>query len=203
MQTRRVVVIKDAEDFISDNRQLLEDYFDNPSPTGVLILTIKKLASNTNLAKKLSKCGKLISVATPKRSTLPNHLINYAQQTHNKKLDRQAAEMIVEIAGEDYGMLLREVDKLAAYTDAKKEIKIEDVQSLTGHNRLFSAFEVFDKALAGNFAAAIARFRDMLTKDKDAKFLVVGAFLSQVRKMFDAKVMLAGGINTNDISNRL
>lgn len=203
LSQRRVVVIKDAEDFISDNRQMLEDYFDKPSPTGILILTVNKLASNTNIYKKLSKCGKLISISAPNRWTLPTHLIKYAEQTHNKKLDRSAAEMIVEIDGEDYGMLSREVDKLAAFADAREEIKVEDVQALTGHNRLFNAFEVFDKGLSGNSAEAIALLRDMLSKDKDAEYTVVGAFWYQVRRMFDAKVMLNDGVNPFEIVKRL
>jgi DNA polymerase-3 subunit delta len=200
---RRVVVIKDAEDFISDNREPLEDYFENPSPTGVLILTINKLATNTNIYKKLSKCGKLVSVAKPTRWTLPNHLIKYAEEAHRKKLERDAAVMIVDIGGEDYGVLTREVDKLAAYTNDKKAITIEDVQTLTGHNRLFNAFEVFDKALSGNTAQAIALFRDMLSKDKDAEYKVVGAFWFQVRRMFDAKVLLVEGVNPFAIVKRL
>ncbi len=200
---RRVVLIKDAEDFISDNRESLENYFDNPSTTGVLILTVKKLAENTKIYKKLSKSGKLISVAKPTRKTLPGHLIKYTEQTHNKKLDYPAAEMIVEIGGEDYGILTREIDKLVAYTDQKKAITIEDVQTLTGHNRISSSFEVFDKTIAGNQAEAIVTLRDTLSKDKDAKYLIVGAFLFQVRKMFDAKVMLDKGFNTNVISERL
>ncbi|NIA16959.1 MAG: hypothetical protein GWO86_01295, partial [Planctomycetes bacterium] len=37
---RRVVVIKGADDFISNNRELLERYFDNPCPSGVLVMTV-------------------------------------------------------------------------------------------------------------------------------------------------------------------
>jgi DNA polymerase-3 subunit delta len=197
--TRRVVVIKDAGEFISVNRQFLEDYFDKPSPTGVLILTVGKLHSGTNLAKKLSRCGKLVSIKTPSRNALPSHLTRYAEQTHGKKLSQQAAELTIELAGEDVGRLFREIDKLAAYSDAEKEISIEDIESLTGHNRLFDAFEVFDKALSGKAAAAIERFRDMLAKDKTAQYSVVGAFIYQVRRMFDAKVLLDRGTSAKDI----
>jgi DNA polymerase-3 subunit delta len=201
--TRRVVVIKDADKFISENRQFLEDYFDNPSPSGVLILTIGKLDNRTNLAKKLTRCGKLVSVKAPSRQALPAKLIEYADKTHGKKLGRQAAELIVELAGEDAGRLFREVDKLAAYTDSKKEISIEDIGFLTGHNRLFDAFEIFDETLSGKAAAAIERFRDMLAKEKSSEYTVVGAFVYQVRRMFDAKAMLDRGDSPGYITQRL
>jgi DNA polymerase-3 subunit delta len=203
LATRRVVVVKDADKFISENRQLLEDYFDNPSPTGVFVMTVSKLGEKTNLAKKLAKCGKLISTASPKRWTLPPYLIRYAEQTHSKKLGRQAAVLIVELAGEDLGRLYREIDKLAAFTGAEKEITIENIQALTGHNRLFDAFEVFDEALSGRPAKATQLFRDMLAKDKDAEYRVVGAFVYQVRRMFDAKVLLNKGTDLKEISGRL
>ncbi len=54
---KRVVVIKDADDFISKNRQLLEKYFDNPSPTGVLVLTVSSWSAQTKLAKRLPDGG--------------------------------------------------------------------------------------------------------------------------------------------------
>ena len=43
LSSRRVVVIKNADKFVSENRQLLEKYFDNPSSTGILILTVRLL----------------------------------------------------------------------------------------------------------------------------------------------------------------
>jgi DNA polymerase III subunit delta len=203
LATRRVVVVKDAEKFISENRQFLEDYFDNSSPTGSLILTVGKLDNRTNLAKKLSKCGKLVSAKSPNRRALAGYLIEYAEQTHKKRLGRQGAEMIVETAGEDVGRLYREIDKLSAYTGAEKEITVESIQAVTGHNRLFDAFEVFDKAFAGNSAEATELFRDMLAKDKSAEYTVVGAFIFQVRRLFDAKVMLGRGAAIKDIIDRL
>jgi DNA polymerase III subunit delta len=203
LATKRVVVVKDADKFISDNRQYLEDYFDNPSPTGVFVMTVNKLDKKTNLAKKLPKCGRLISTALPNRWTLPPYLIRYAEQTHSKKLGRQAAELIVELAGEDLGRLYREVDKLSAFTGSEKEITIENIQALTGHNRLFDAFEVFDEALAGRPAKATQLFRDMLAKERSAEYKIVGAFVYQVRRMFDAKVLLNKGTDLKEISGRL
>jgi len=37
---KRVVVVRDAEKFVSDNRVLLEKYFDAPCPTGILVLVV-------------------------------------------------------------------------------------------------------------------------------------------------------------------
>jgi len=72
---KRIVLIKSADKFISENRPFLEKYFDKPCPTGQLIFTVRTWEARTNLAKKLSNVGKLIKVTQPKRSELPQRLI--------------------------------------------------------------------------------------------------------------------------------
>ncbi len=62
---RRVVLVKNADKFVSENRALLEKYFDTPCPTGVLILTVTSWGSRTKLAKKLPGVGKLLSITQP------------------------------------------------------------------------------------------------------------------------------------------
>ena len=52
---KRVVVLKDADKFVSEHRAALENYFDEPSKTGVLILTVEKWMKTTKLAKKTRK----------------------------------------------------------------------------------------------------------------------------------------------------
>ncbi|MHC4639761.1 MAG: DNA polymerase III subunit delta [Planctomycetota bacterium] len=118
---KRVVVIKGADKFISANRELLERYFDSPCPryfdspcpTGILVLTVSSWPGNTRLAKKLPKVGTLINVTQPKAWQLPQRLIEYAGDAHAKKLSKEAAELLIELTGDDLGRLYGEIDKLA------------------------------------------------------------------------------------------
>ncbi len=200
---KRVVIVRDADKFISANRQLLEDYFDNPCPTAVLILTVESWPSNTKLAKKLSKRGKLIAVTDPKGMQLQKRLIQYTSDAHNKRLSRDAAQLIIELAGEQLGRLYTEIDKLAIFSEGQKEITIEHVESLIGRNRLFNAFEVIDSCLAGNSQQATNRLREMLTADSSAEYKVVGAFAYHVRRMFGAKVLLQRGLRTDEVAKQV
>ena len=72
---KRVVAVRNADKFVSAHREVLEKYFDNPSPTGTLILTVQTWQSNTRLAKKLRDVGGLISVAVPKGKELAGRVI--------------------------------------------------------------------------------------------------------------------------------
>ncbi|MFH1884976.1 MAG: DNA polymerase III subunit delta [Planctomycetota bacterium] len=199
---KRVVLVKGADKFISENRPLLEKYFDKACPTGRLILTVSNWDSRTKLAKKLAKVGKLISVTPPKRSELPQRLMKYASDAHDKKLGRDAAELLIELTGDELTRLYSEIDKLALFADAEKVITAKHIESLIGHNRLFNAFTVIDAVIAGNAGAAVERLRGMFAQDKSAEFTVVGAFAFHFRRMFNAKVLLNKGVGSGEVANR-
>jgi len=200
---KRVVRIKGAEDFISRNRPLLEKYFDNPCPTGRLILTVKSWDARTKLAKKLPKVGKLISAAPPSRKELPYRLMTYAKDAYDKKLSPATAILLIELTGDELTRLYSEIDKLALYAGEEKIITQNHVESLIGHNRLFGAFAVIDAIIAGNAGVAIERLRGMFAADKSTEYTVVGAFAYHIRKMFNAKVLLDKGLRPREIENRL
>src|SRR5262249_31927559 len=52
---RRMVVIDDADPFVTEERKKLEKYVAEPAPTGVLVLMVKSWTTTTNLAKLLDK----------------------------------------------------------------------------------------------------------------------------------------------------
>jgi len=200
---RRVVVVKDADKFISENRQLLENYFDNPCPTGVLILTVSSWPAGTRLAKKLQKVGKLISVAQPRPWQLPDRLIKYAFDAHNKELPHDAAELLVELTGDELGRLYSEVDKLALFADSEETITPQHVEQLIGHNRIFGAFAVIDACLAGDSAQAVDRLRNMFAEDRSAEYTVVGAFAFHFRRLFNAKMLFEKGAQPSEVATKL
>ena len=200
---KRVVLIKRADKIVSLHRPLFEKYFDNPCPTGTLILTVSTWPANTKLAKKLPKVGKLISITTPKPWQLPARLIQYATDAHGKNLTKASADLLIALAGDDLARLYSEIDKLALYANDAKTITPEHIEKLIGHNRIFNAFEIIDAVIVGNKAAAIDRLRKMFAEDKSTEFTVVGAFAFQFRKMFNAKALLEKGLNPGQVVGKL
>lgn len=200
---RRVVLIKDAGDFISANREILEKYFDSPSPTGVLVLTVQTWHKNSRLAKKLPKIGSLINVEDIKSYHLLRYVSDYLEQKHDKLLSEPVARLMVELVGDDPGRLCREADKLAVYVGEQKRINALDVEKLIGYNRTFSAFAVIDAITAGDITEAIGRLRNMFAGDKSAEYTVVGAFAFHFRRMFRARCLLDEGVDPGRICKQL
>ncbi|OHB63417.1 MAG: DNA polymerase III subunit delta [Planctomycetes bacterium RBG_13_62_9] len=200
---KRVVVIRGADDFISKHREILEKYFEKPAPTGILILTVSSWPANTKLARKLPKVGKLIEIKSPKRWELAGHLIQHAAARHKVRLNRDAAEMLVEMIGEEPARLYGEVEKLVLFARGEPAISVRHVESLTGRSHVYGAFEVIDAMICGNTAQAVTRLRNMFEEDRDAEYSVVGAFAFHVRRMFNAKKMLEKRVSPEVIAKQL
>jgi len=200
---KRVVLVRDADKFVSRNRELLEKYFENPSPTGILILTVRNWDSRTRLARKLPEVGELIKITQPKSWQVPSRLVQYAADAHDKTLSKAAAEMLIELTGEELVRLYAEIDKLVLFVQDKKLITPEHVASLIGNNRLFDIFNVIDSIIAGNVTRAVNQLRKIFSADKSAGYKVLGAFAFHFRKMFNAKVLLEKGYHRGRIENEL
>ncbi|MFH1613878.1 MAG: DNA polymerase III subunit delta [Planctomycetota bacterium] len=200
---RRVVLIKDADDFISQYRTHLENYFDNPSTSGVLILMVSSWPKNTRLAKKLTNIGRLLLAEEPKPRELAPFVVNYAKTKHDKLISQSTAQLLVELVGDSTGSLAAEVDKLALFAGETKKIAPSDVELLIGHNRLFNIFEVIDAMASGRLDTAFDRVRRIFALDKNAPFTVVGAFAFHYRRMFTSRVLLEKGLSQNQIASKL
>ena len=199
---RRVVLITNAGKFISDNRQSLERYFDDPAPKGVLVMTSDSWPSNTRLAKKLKKIGEHIS-RDVKPWEMADYAVGYAKSEHGKKLSKQAASLLIELAGDDIGRICGEIDKLALYSAKQEAISPQSIEELVGRNRMFNVFTVIDAMAAGQKEKAIERLRNMFANDKNAEYSAVGAFAFHFRKIFKAKVLLEKGVNSYQVLKQL
>jgi DNA polymerase-3 subunit delta len=224
---RRVVVLRNADKFLtakgltaenaeaaeeeasaeyqkteSSNREILEKYFDSPCPTGVLVMTVSSWPKNTRLAKKLSAIGKLVEVKSPKRDELPRRLIEYTHDAYNKRLEYGAAELLVELAGDDITRLYTEVDKLAAYAANDKIITTAHVEAIVGYNRMYNAFAVIEACLKRKTAEAVERLRKMFAEDKNADYTTVGALAYHFRNLFTAKKLIAEGYSQYEAAGK-
>lgn len=200
---RRVVVIHEAESFVSAHRSTLETYFDAPSPTGTLILAVSSWPGNTKLAKKLKTAGELVSVDPPKPWHMARELVNVATTRYQKKLARPAAELLVQLTGDDWTRICGELDKLVLFAGDTPSITVAHVEKLVGHNRVFGAFEVIDAMSAGHTGEALQRLRNMFAEDKNAQYTVVGAFAYHFRRLFNGKALLSKGRSPADVAKEL
>ncbi|MEX0585465.1 MAG: DNA polymerase III subunit delta, partial [Pirellulales bacterium] len=159
---RRVVMVEDADEWVSEHRSGLEAYFDKPSRQSVFILDVKTWRSNTRLAKKLAEVGLEIDCSELKGAVLFNWLTARAKSEYEKQLTRDAATLIVELAGTGLSLLDQELAKVAAYLGERERITVEDIRTLVGGWKAETTWRMTDAVRDGRIAVALAALGKLL-----------------------------------------
>jgi len=110
---QRLVVVNDADPFVTRNRGTLEDYVASPKPTGVLVLEVKSWPTNTKLYKAVAAKGLSIDCGTPSDREIATWMRDWAEEEHHAQLDPEAADRLLEMIGPQMGRLDQEIGKLA------------------------------------------------------------------------------------------
>lgn len=186
LSDRRVVVVRNADKFISGHRDALEAYAAAPASTGVLILDCKSFPKTTKLYKAAVKSGAALHECKKLSGRGLNEFVIAEATERGKKIDRAAAANLVTLIGQDEGLLSNEVEKLALFVGDRATITLADVQTLVGLTREEKIFAVMDEAAAGRLAPALAGWRAVLATDPAAAFRAVGGIAFVLRKWLTA-----------------
>jgi DNA polymerase-3 subunit delta len=184
LSPRRLVIVENAEEFVTEARPLLEKYTGAPSANGVLVLDVKSWPSNTKLAK-LIDADSTILCKTPPPYKLADWCVRWTPAHHGKDIAMPAAKLLVDLVGVDMGQLDQELQKLAIYVGSAKRIEADDVDRLVGSSRMENTFKIFDAVGAGNPGAAL-KILDRVLDQGDEPMRVLGACSMQLRRLATA-----------------
>jgi len=159
---KRLVIVEEADEFVSQHRAELEDYVARPARSGVLVLDLKSFPSNTRLYKAVAAEGLAVDCGAPSGAALVKWLGAWARQMHQVELAQAAAEMLVEMIGPELGLIDQELAKLALLAGADKKITPEMVGQSVGGWRAKTTWEMLDAALAGNAREAMMQLDRLL-----------------------------------------
>ena len=184
LSPRRVVVIDQADPFVTKYRANLEKYVAAPAKAGALILDVKTWPGNTKLAKLVPDVATIVCKA-PALQAVTKWAGNWAKAKHGKKLDADAAGWLVELVGPEMGLLDQELAKLAVFVGDRPAISREDVDQIVGRSRAAETFKIFDAIGAGQPAEALAILSRLLDQGEEPLQLL-GAFSWQLRRLVQA-----------------
>lgn len=159
---QRLAVVEEADEFVSRYRPELEDYVARPRSTGVLVLDLKTLASNTRLYKAIEAAGLLVDCSTPAAAATVKWLRSWAKQAHGFQLDASAADALVELVGPELGLLDQELAKLALTGGPGATVGVDMVREMVGSWRARTTWEMLDAVLDGKTAEALVQLDRLL-----------------------------------------
>ncbi|MFZ5830342.1 MAG: DNA polymerase III subunit delta [Planctomycetota bacterium] len=179
---RRLVVIRDADDFVSRYRAELEDYAARPSPRGVLVLEVRTFAANTRLYKQVAESGLALDCSAPSGPKLLSWAVGWAKQVHQVQLSQSAADELIESVGPELGLLDQELAKLALAAGEGRKVGPELVRQMVGGWRARSTWDMLDAALAGRAADALKQL-DRLLASGEQPIALLGQISASLRRL--------------------
>jgi DNA polymerase III subunit delta len=181
---RRLVVVENADPFVTQFRGTLEKKVKELPETGVLVLDVKTWASNTRLYKLVGEEA-AINCKAPAAFKLSQWCVQWARTQHQKELANPAAALLVDLIGPEMGLLDQELEKLAVYIGKRQRIETADVDTLVGQSQAENTWKIFDAIAAGRAGEALG-ILDRVFEQGDEPLRILGAFSMQLRRLAQA-----------------
>jgi DNA polymerase-3 subunit delta len=131
-QSIKLVIVEEADEFVSASRPQLENYVKTPAKKGVLVLDVSTWPATTKLAKLIKETGWTIECQELAGQKLTQWISDWAKANYQKQISSAVAQYIVDLAGSSIGLIEREISKLADYSGERSQITQQDVEKLVG-----------------------------------------------------------------------
>jgi DNA polymerase-3 subunit delta len=194
---KRLVIVEDADPFVTKYRKELEAFVARPSESGTLLLQTKSWTSTTNLAKLTAATGLVIDCGSPRESFLAPWLVDLAKTRFEARLNGDAARQLVELVGPEPGILAAEVEKLAVYAGSTKRIDRDDVIKLVGAGRVETIWKCLDEATTGQASAALVQLDNLLAAGEQPVVALAG-MSANLLKLHHAGLLRAARLSLDE-----
>ena len=148
---RRLVVVEDADPFVTKYRRELEAYVEHPCESGTSAL------AGQAVRRDHESCTSLVDQDRPGDQLLrparrgAGHLAGPARADAVRRAARaESARLLVELVGPEAGILAAEVEKLAVYAGESRKIDRDDIVKLVGAGRVETIWKTLDAATLGD-----------------------------------------------------
>ena len=144
---RRVVVIREAQDFKVKEWEAFESYFEKPVSSTILVFAHKNktLDKRTKIAKTIEKYSVYLETKKLSEDVLPAWIVKYVGEK-KFKITAEAAKVLAENLGNDLSRIFNEIDKLSVMLSNDTEISTELIEKYIGISKEYNITE-FNKAI--------------------------------------------------------
>lgn len=189
---KRLIVVENADEFISRHRSYLENYLAKPSKNGILALPVKSLPSNTKVYKLIGNAG-LVECKSLNNSGAVDWCVGRMNKAHKRLLPKETGTFLVESVGVDLGILDQELAKLAVSIPETEKLTIESIQPFVTRSRIDQIWKIFGMISRGESSQALRLLHQILEQGEEV-IKCLGAFSFQLRKIAKAQRLIAGGV---------
>lgn len=187
----RLVMLQRADGFVTANRQRLEEYVAKPRTSGVLLLEVDDWPANTRLYKAVDQAGLQVNCRPPERQqgktksldegAIVKWIVGWGKSQHRLSLDKQAAQLLLDLTGPSFGVLDQDLAKLSLLVKSGEKVTAEAVQQIVGGWRTKTTWDLVDAAAAGDAPDALVQL-DRLLQSGEHPLALVGSISWSLRR---------------------
>jgi DNA polymerase-3 subunit delta len=168
---RRLVVVEDADPFVTEHRGRLEELAARTGLPGTLLLDVSTWTATTRLAKIVGKQGLAIECRAPRQGGRSKGLdtgrtiawlVAWGRSRHGVQMPAKTAGLLLELVGPEFGLLDQELAKLALFVEPGGKVSTELVTQVVGGWRMQTTWEMIDAALEGRTSEALEQLDRLL-----------------------------------------
>lgn len=195
---RRLLVIREIQKF--EEWKHLVEYLKDPNPTSSLLMTSSELKRSKAQFKTLSSYAKVSELRRPYGKSLVKWVGDRFRKS-GKSIDPQLSEILVQIAGEDLGILATEIDKVVLSSGDADGITQEDL-SVSVPGGVEIVFNLLDALGDHDGSKAMSSLRTLLMSDSPPEYLV-HMMAWHYRQLLRGKELVRSGLSTTQAAVKM
>ncbi|MGB9835846.1 MAG: DNA polymerase III subunit delta [Candidatus Saccharicenans sp.] len=173
--------------FVSPHEEEISRYFQSPPDNTFLIILFSGRLKKGNkiydffseLATRQKKNFRVEEIKTPREAELLAWIVGYLQE-RGKKIEKAAAERLLEICGSDLLRLMSEMEKLSLFAGERKNLSEDDVEVACSGQKVFDRFALEQALESGSLEEALSITRSFFQSQPEATEVM--AFFSSISR---------------------
>ncbi len=198
----QILRVKQADKLKEDALDELEAYFKNPFLKSVLIFEADKADEKNRLVKLIQQFGVVIRPAAADRMKREVQFLKAKLTEAKKGITPGAQKMLFEMCGESPVFLASMIDRVILFAGANDQIDETMVRQFDEDWNDVKIFDLSNAILAKNPAEALRVLNKLFELDDDI-YSMLGFIHSQIKKLWQAKVLMQEGLASSQVAVRL
>jgi|TARA_B100001964_G_C14182938_1_gene577157 DNA polymerase-3 subunit delta len=182
-------VLSNQKDLEELNLQALIDYAKTPLAEACLVITADKVDRRLKLIKTLTELKSAVCCEAPQNDAEKKRLWPWVQARAKESgysISKNAAESLVNRAGDRPGILVQELEKLLVYAGKNKSISESDITEVIGETKQEIVWDLNEALMGKQTERALKLLHNQLDHGV-APEQILGAISNQFRTVWEVK----------------
>ncbi len=202
MTPKKLVVIKEADNFVSANRGVLEKLIKTIPDTTYLCVVGNKFNQRLKLLKTINSYGGCYFSFSKLRQAESRKFIEREFLISGKSISISAINLLIEIVNQDVQTLHSEIRKLVLFSGKKTRIDVDDVNRCILSSKEEDAFSLVNAIVEKNGSKAILLLKRKMV-DEYQVLPILGLIRWHFKVLMKIKIFLRDGTSEREYQKKL